>query len=150
MTTNTNSHATAIDRSARTMADKALCCNRRWQLLLAGLAGLCWLLLAASVVGIALFIVTFISPIQIDLARQAAKGVAVEPADMQRLAKTMFLSTRVLYTGSILMAVLLTLAGGATLLYVRASHRVNLRRIRTELADISAQLRLLQQKVTTD
>jgi len=132
------------------MADTALRRNRCWQILLACCAALCWLLLAASIIGIALFIVTFISPIQVHLAQEAAKGIEVTPLDMQRLAETLFLSTRVMYNGSILMGVLLVLAGAATLLYVRVSHRVNLRRIRTELADISAQLRLLHQRVTTD
>ena len=140
MATNETSH---VKESTQAVAERVLRRSRRRQLLLAGFAGFFWLLLAASVIGIALCVVAFTSPIQNLLVQKIANGAAVEPLDMQLHAEAMLLATRVLYNGSIVLAVLLIMAGGGTLLYVRASHRANLQRIQTELADISSQLRLL-------
>jgi len=101
------------------------------------------LLLAACVVAAAWFVVTYILPTDIHMARKAGAGEPLTPMDMQNFAKVHFVMARLLYTASIVMAVLLVLAAGATLFYVRVSHQASLRRIRFELADVSAQLRSL-------
>ena len=129
------------------VAETALRRSRGWQLILAGCSGFFWILLAVGIIGITLFMVTYIVPICVHVGEQALEGADIAKADMERLAMTLVLSARILFHASIIMAISLLLAGGTTLLYIHVSHRISLKRLQTELRDISTQLRSLHQSI---
>jgi hypothetical protein len=147
MTTQNEQNQTTSPEAIQTMADTALRRSRRWQLTLAGCAGFFWILLAVGIIGIALFTVTYLTPIWAYVGDQALEGNEISEPDMERLAMTLVLFVRILYYASISMALSLLLAGGTTLLYIHVSHRISLKRLQAELANISDQLRSLHQSM---
>lgn len=145
MTTQNGQTETTGSDTSQAMADAALRRSRRWQLTLAGCSGFFWILLAAGIIGIAWFMATYILPIWSYVGDQALEGKTIPKPDMERLVMTLWVSARIFYYASIVLALSLLLAGATTLMYVHVSHRISLRHLRAELRDISAQLRCLMQ-----
>ena len=109
MTTQNDQNLAMIQETPQAVAETALRRSRTWQLILAGCSGLFWILLAVGIIGITLFMVTYIVPIWVHVGEQALEGADIAKADMERLAMTLVLSARILFHASIIMALSLLL-----------------------------------------
>ena len=129
--------------NVQVISERALRRDRRWQMVLASVAGLLWAVVAAGALAAVLVVQTYIRPTLLRAWQEADKTGQVTAESVKRTIQVTAAITNAAYWLGIAMAAAIVLAAVATLLYVRVSHQASLRKIRSELADISAQLRAM-------